>query len=199
MIPRVLHRIWLGDRPMPERFESFWQSWQALNPGWEFVTWTEPPRLRNRAWYQVSRTLAGKADIARYEIVLNEGGVYVDCDEEPLRPLDELVVDHDAFACKENDDPPWIANAVIGATPGHPAVAAVVAALPAGMRRYGVGQPVHSTGPGLLTRTWATRDDVTLLPSSMFYPVHWSRMEDLGGPYPAESFGVHHWAASWRA
>lgn len=196
LIPHVLHRIWLGPRPIPQAFDEYWAGWQALMPTWRFVTWTTPPRLQNAREFAASRTLAGKADVLRYEVVLAHGGVYVDCDEEPLRPLEDLDLGgREAFAGIES--PGWIANGVLGAVAGHPAVAAVVADLPASFRRHGPRHPVHATGPGLLTRTWLERSDVCLLPPVTFYPVHWTRKAELGGPYPAEAFGVQHWAHSW--
>ena len=198
MIPRTLHRVWVGGRPIPAEFDAWWEAWAALNPGWTLRTWTEPGALRNRREYDRATTLAGKADVLRYEVVLREGGVYVDCDEEPLRPLDDLDLGgHSAFAGLESDG--WIANGVIGAEAGHPALEAVVRGLRPSVARYGSRQPVHATGPGLLTRTWLGRSDVRLFPPATFYPVHWTHKAELGGPYPAESFGVQHWAASWQA
>jgi mannosyltransferase OCH1-like enzyme len=169
--------------------------WAALNPRWDLLTWRESPRLRNQREFARAETFAGKADVLRYEILAEHGGVYVDCDEEPLRPLDELELGGvTAFAGFEAKA--WIANGVIGAAPGHPAIETVVRALPASVRRHD-GGPVHATGPGLLTRTWLKRPDVRLFPPIVFYPVHWSRKAELGPPYPAESFGVQHWAHSW--
>ena len=39
-IPQVIHRLWLGPRPMPQRFREFAQDWRDLNPGWECHDWS---------------------------------------------------------------------------------------------------------------------------------------------------------------
>ena len=197
MIPRVIHRVWVGRKRRPPEFEAYWDRWGELNPGWTRLTWDDW-RLKHIAlppeFHQV-RTLAGKADVARYAILAREGGVYVDCDEEPLRPLDELPEHRDAWACVES--PGWIANGMMGCAPEHPAILDLLLELSGSVRQHGFQQPVHATGPGLLTREWLGRGDVTLFEPVTFYPVHWRDKATLGPPYPAESFGVQHWAHSW--
>ena len=44
MIPRRFIRIWL-DEPIPERFEEYWQGFQARHPGWGFITLNDSSQL----------------------------------------------------------------------------------------------------------------------------------------------------------
>ena len=40
MIPKRFIRIWLGDNPIPELFEQWWDEFKVIHPDWEFVTIT---------------------------------------------------------------------------------------------------------------------------------------------------------------
>lgn len=40
-IPKLFHRIWLGDRQIPAEHQEFAKTWERLHPEWEMVLWTE--------------------------------------------------------------------------------------------------------------------------------------------------------------
>lgn len=197
MIPRIFHRIFLDD-PIPDGFESYWERFQALHPSWEFYTWDDSRQLdwmRNREAFDRADTHAGRSDVLRYEILARVGGVYVDTDVEPLRAFDELLESPEPFAGWEDDR--LLCPTVMGSPPGHPAIEALLDALPNWSRKHRHSPPNRQTGPYFLTRYWRWRQDVRLLPPVAFYPVHWSNKRALGGPYPPEALSVHHWAAGW--
>jgi len=200
IIPRVYHRIWL-DEQVPRRFEDYWDRFKALHPSWEFVTWDDSSQLgwmRTKALFDRCQTWAGKADLLRYEIMLAHGGVYVDTDVEPLRPFDPLLDDDRPFAAWEKDRV-LLCPTVLGSPPGHPAFAAVLDYLPGWFDHQPGTKPNYQTGPVPFTRVWRRRRDVRRLPRETFYPVLWWERERLGGPYPPESYCVHHWVAGWKA
>lgn len=196
MIPRIFHRIWL-DEPVPIGFEVFWRRLKDLHPGWQFVTWSDSGELdfmRCREVFDAATTHAGRSDVLRYEVLATFGGIYLDTDVEPLRAFDELL-EGDPFAGWEDDR--LICPTVMGSEAGAPAIEALIRDLPAWAARHAGRPPNQQTGPHFLTHEWRRRLDVRLLRPRAFYPVHWSRKRDLGGPYPPESFAVHHWAAGW--
>jgi len=161
-----------------------------MHPGWEARTWNEGSLdwLANAELFALAPEPQAKADIARYEVLATFGGFYLDCDVEPLRPLDELT-ELACFAVWEDER--FLCNAVMGSEPNHPAMEALVGRLPASISAH-VGEPPQiRTGPVLLTETWAGRDDVTRLERETFYPYGWDE-PDPGPPYPG--FGVHRWA-----
>ena len=194
MIPRLLHRIWIGGA-IPEPFETYWRAWRDLHPGWELLTWTERELvgLVNQALYEEMPTLAGKADVARYDILASHGGVYVDCDVEPLRDISPLLDGVGAFCGWEDGDN--ITNAVMGSEQGHPAALALATELPGWAAAYSADLPNRRTGPAFLMAFWRYREDVVKFPPVTFYPI------PPGGqgqaPWPEESYAVHHWAKSW--
>src|SRR3954469_16671428 len=128
-IPRKLHRVWLG-REMPAEYVEYGRSWERLHPGWEVRTWGEADLdwLENRAEFERAPRFTTKANIARYEIVHREGGVYVDCDFEALRPIDDLLDGATLVVGEERAG--RLNNAWFAATPGHAVLRYAIDELP---------------------------------------------------------------------
>lgn len=197
MIPKTLHRIWL-DEPVPDPFEEFWARFADLHPDWELRTWNDSAALdwlRCPMEFHSATTWAGKSDVLRYELLYEFGGVYVDTDVEPLRPFDDLLDDPRPFIGWEDGN--LLCPTVMGSPPGHPAIGVLLRALPDWFHKYRNAAPNRQTGPYFTTRYLRGRSDIRLLPPAAFYPVGWWEKARLGGPYPDESYAVHHWAAGW--
>lgn len=98
MIPKILHMIWIGPKPFP--FSKNLERYVELHPEWEVKLWTDSnlPKIRNRKIYKSIPIYAAKADLLRIEILALYGGIYVDADSYPVKPLDELIENlHDCF------------------------------------------------------------------------------------------------------
>lgn len=193
-IPSTFHWLWLGPAPLPRQHRRWIDGWRRLHPGWEGVVWTdaELPPLENAHEFERARSPAQRADIARYEILRRHGGVYLDTDMECRRSIAPLLQGVRAFAGWET--PTRVGNAVLGAEPVHPWVAALVDELPRSMARH--GDTLRQTGPGFVTEVTAHRRDVVIFPPQVFYPYspkHRHRPPPLG----ADTVAVHHWAGSW--
>jgi mannosyltransferase OCH1-like enzyme len=200
MIPPTIHQVWLGG-PMPEHLQAYRQSVIDMHPGWEHRLWGDDDFgwLRNQDLFDRASEIAPghegqlRSDIARYEILAQHGGVYVDCDMEALAPLDGLL-SHRAFAGWELDGV-WVNNAVLGVEPGHPLIAELVRRIPASVQRAeGRGwRPNRITGPHLITPVVrAHRHTVEILPAATFYPYAYDQLERGGEAFP-DSLMVHHW------
>ena len=123
---------------MPERW--MW-TWRDAHPTWSYRVWRDHDvdafGLRNAGLYARCRGEAlfdAAADVARAEILLHEGGVYVDADSVCLRSLDGAgFLDAGFFAATEPDAlvEDLITNAFVGARPGHPVLQRYVGALAA--------------------------------------------------------------------
>jgi len=93
-IPKVIHQIWVGNKPIPKIYQKFMKSWKKNHPDWEYRLWTDKdvdlfPWI-NRDLFDAVDNPGMKSDIWRYEIIYRFGGVYVDCDMESRRPLDPM-------------------------------------------------------------------------------------------------------------
>jgi mannosyltransferase OCH1-like enzyme len=194
MIPKVLHHIWIGG-PLPEHLDGYVDTWRDHHPGWDHIMWSNFDWLQNQYFYDHADEITPhvgqfRADLARYEILHRHGGVYVDCDFECRRPLDELIDRLDAFAAWETDDV-WVNNAIIGARAGHGALARVILSIPMNVALNRGKRPNVMTGPQLLTPIWR-RSTATTFPSALFYPYRWDELDRRDEDFP-DAYAVHHW------
>jgi len=98
MIPRIIHQCWIGPKPMPAR-ETQWCARMALiNPTWQhrlhgnelFDRYRDDPYVKTMMERQMA--LAFVADRLRVLLLRDEGGIYLDADCQPIRPLDSLGI-----------------------------------------------------------------------------------------------------------
>jgi hypothetical protein len=203
-IPHRLHHIWLGPRPVPERWA---RAWARRHPRWEHRIWREadiesllPAELR-RAWaYYLERSMwHGAADVARIAILRRHGGVYVDIDSEPVRAFDRAPFMRANFFVGVEigtpAEPEHITNGVIGSIPGHPILDDVI-------RRIAAAEDIHApwrtVGGGFLTQAVLAHRElpgVVILPTRTFFP------EDKHGrPAPGNEpiYTRQYWATTHR-
>ena len=187
---------------MPEHLAAYGETWVRHHPDWEHVLWTADaiPPLRNQRVYDAAERIAPhnvgqlRSDVARYEILFEHGGVYIDADMECLRPIDDLIADVSCFAGWEVQGT-WVNNAVLGAEPGHPFIADLIEHLEHSVVANPGKRPAVTTGPQYLTPIYRRHaHEVTVFPKETFYSYLWS---DLGtardGYVHPDAVAVHHW------
>lgn len=195
-IPKILHRV------VPERtsasVEDWWAAFGRMHPDWRLITHRDP--LDPTEWpltaakWAACANGAQLADLVRLEALLRYGGIYVDSDVQPVRPLDPLLP-LSAFAAWEDER--CVPNAVLGAAAEHPAIQAC---LELALAR--IPGDTWQAGPGVTTRILPGRADVLLLPPGAFYPYHYKEKQRAGEDFAKTQpwcFVVHHWAGSWLA
>ena len=132
MIPKIMHFIWVGDES--KRPDNCIDTWRQHNPDWTFLIWGNA-ELNELKWHNrdhmnamYERELNGVADMLRWEILYSNGGVVVDADSIALRPMDDALLDCEAFACWENEivRPGLIAAGYFGCEAGNTFVKQIV-------------------------------------------------------------------------
>ena len=130
-IPKILHQIWLGPKMPPDYAEDFKLKWKSIHPDWEYRLWSEadlePLNLDNWDIVEKSQNWAEKSDIIRCDLLDKFGGVYLDCDMDPLHSLDELHEKYDFYAGLEHPhkiatttNRVWVGISIMASRPGHP-------------------------------------------------------------------------------
>jgi len=142
-IPKVIHFIWIGPRPFPRESIENVKSWMAHHPDWTVKFWTDRSRplphpemkvqmlsdfkfLMLEDYFHLSDNYAEKADVWRYEILFQEGGVYVDHDVKCLKSFDSLNAAYDMYCGLELPTQTTLSSSIhvtnnlIGIVPGHP-------------------------------------------------------------------------------
>lgn len=185
-IPRTLHQIWVGPEPAPAQLDE----WEQMHRSWDYRLWDAPAivnaidwsgelgaeMLRRMSLYSQGERWHGVADIARLMILDQQGGVYVDADTVPVKPLTSAsfmrkgVGFWAAYAPANERYPELVSNAYMGAAPGHPILQET-------MRRIAADEHllptwIHS-GAVVLSGAIAVTDteDVRLLEAHQLFPV----------------------------
>ena len=207
-VPRVIHWWWDGP-PVPPEYVRFRERWAELHPGWTLQVWDETRflaefenhpatqlyRARGR-WSPHAHEWGWKTNIARLLILQRDGGLWVDADLEPLKPVDPLIErleaseNHNALAALE--DRHHINNAFLASPPDGPFIVALVDRL-ADRVRNRRGKPSNvMTGPHYLTEMADRTPGLMVLDRALVYPMHWSELERRNDEYPA-AYTLHHW------
>jgi mannosyltransferase OCH1-like enzyme len=196
-IPKVFHQIWIGPDPLPDEFKRYGQTWLDHHPGWELRLHTAADlTTRYPIIVEQCREYRHAANIYRYELLLETGGVYIDTDFECLRNIEEELLDARFVAAAQRDNvyaPDAINNAFFACTPEHAVLKRLVDAIPT---TYAENQHLRAFGkshfgPALFTHhvlLGAVRDGALVLRRQLFYPK----------PHELDQYtcAVHHWASS---
>lgn len=119
---------------------------------------------------------AGAADVMRYEILYEHGGIYIDADTYCVKPLEDWLLDCESFASWEQElvRNNLIANTVMGSVPGSEAMKLCideVATKDCTEKKLAW----MITGPMLVTDVFFKKQaNLTVYPSHFFMPKHHS-------------------------
>jgi hypothetical protein len=119
VIPKAVHRIWLGPASLPPSFSDATASWRKFFPDYELMLWRDKDMAELRLpslWFS-AQTYAERADIARYRIMSMYGGIYADCDVVPLTRFDFLWCQDDTDVVFE-EAPARVMNGLFVCKPG---------------------------------------------------------------------------------
>lgn len=177
MIPRIIHHVWPGRDPFREPYATWRREWEAMHPGWTFMFWREhnpqtgqpllPPEM-------VPCSVTVRADLLRWWVLAEFGGVYVDTDMQPLKRLDPLLDCAPGLFLAPEPIGGVLSPALIGAKKGHPLLGDMFIAVLERVQELGAdacnADPVHTTGPGLLTKVALGRSDLQIHPPYFFCP-----------------------------
>jgi GT2 family glycosyltransferase len=188
-IPKILHQIWIGPKPMPSKFMN---TFQDKHPDFEYIRWTEAEiekrglKLECNTAIERMSEINGKADIIRWEILYQYGGIFQDADSVCLEPFDDIFLEKTAFAGFENETARagLVATGTMGFPPKHPLCRAAIDWMltndtcpeTCGKRAW------YTVGPGLLTKLLETGKypDFSVFPSYSFIPYHFTGLKYEG-------------------
>lgn len=91
-IPKIIHYVWMGDKPIPPKLQKAIDSWHKYAPDYKIMRWDESncdikitpfveKAYRNKKWAFVS-------DYFRFKALYDYGGLYLDTDHYLTAPLD---------------------------------------------------------------------------------------------------------------
>ena len=198
---KILHFVWVsagleGDELPPPWVLNNTMAWRALQTKyqWEIRLWNNALVRKNLLplddAFAKAPNAAALADLVRYAAIYLFGGVYMDADTIPVRPIDNLVEAFSPFGvCEKVVSMPgilratqclYMENGVIAAPAGHESLRRAYqrAARNVKSKEGAKMNQLTRTGPKLWTiAAWGdeTQPRVTALGSSTFMPCTWKQ------------------------
>lgn len=200
VIPKIFHHIWVGPKQIPNRSVEFIKHIQELHPEYEFRLWTNedltPENFSNLEYINKAEKYAQKADIMRYEILYNYGGIYLDTDFELFKNITPLLT-HDLLICNEDwNIDSYMSIGFIASSKGNENLKNCIDNIKNCSLNGGAVNV--ETGPWYFRKNITIDDSVRVLPTHTFYPIHYCyRNNPIPESFSDEIYGMHHWDHSW--
>lgn len=134
LIPHIIHQIWTHSY-VPRSFVPWIKSVVRAHPNWQYWFWTHQDihcyfKTKHPEFYQSLLlkypSFVHQSDAARYFILYDYGGFYLDVDVEVLRPLDPWTYMAESLISLETYEhsyiwrsEPNVINSVMGTKPKH--------------------------------------------------------------------------------
>lgn len=205
-IPKLLHHIWVGPLPPPT---NWMKTWPEHHPDWEYRVWGNDDlagiRWHNRKHMDHYAALGrwdGVADLMRYEILFEHGGVVLAADSICLRPIDDLFDDgFELYAINTGEyeggpvDPSkqGATTPLYAAAPGHLFTKALIKGL-AKKKVSKLRSPARSTGNWYMRKMIARHQPpLKVWPMHLFIPEHFNGWKYRGPDMP---YARHLWGTT---
>ena len=230
MIPKILHQIWFqGETQIPDHLRVYHEGWIKMNPSFEVRLWDEPAIEKMLVQcdkkivklYRSYPLMIQKIDLAKYILLYTYGGIYIDMDMKPLKPISDSFLDYDIILSKipfnilynivfsfigHDINRDIINNGVIFSIPQHPSILSVIDLCLQNQHTIlgSINRALyiyHTTGPICFTNALrnldAANSSVRLLDHTYFESS--DILEIYKGTYkpPPHAIGLHLYESSW--
>lgn len=209
LIPKKIHQVWIGPRPLPKKYKKWMDSWKIINKDWEYKLWTNKDlkhiKLINQKLFEGSNNIGFKSDILRYEILYQIGGLYIDTDLECIKKIPENFCNYDFISCIVFRNSPQIANGAILSKPKSLLIKNIIRKIANPKNEKSALDILKSSGADLVTKEYFLlkkyyREKCLILPSDYFYP--WPNFLlypnlKIRNFITDKTIGIHYWEVSW--
>ena len=198
MIPKVIHCFWFSGERKTTLAERCMASWRRFEPGWDIREWTvddlrrafHPPKFFDDAIKM--RKWAFASDWARFAVLAEMGGVYLDMDVELVAPIDDIVESGPFFAL--SSDLSGLVDPGLGfAAERGDTVCATIAKRYETMK-FDPACHLSQTAPTVSNDVLKAFPERRRLPATVFNPKGGVSGKVRLSP---DTVGIHHYAASW--
>ena len=214
-VPPIIHQTWKSEN-VPLRWRHLVESVKRHHPGWEYRLWTdaamnEHVRANHPQLFPVYEAFPKnvmRADVFRYVVMHDLGGLYCDLDYEFLRPYPygdtQLVLSEEFSSSRPGAADGQIANYVFASAPGHPLWKDMLDDLIRNPPRIStIDDIIPATGPGFLTRIFLANrqkyEGVVVHEKPAFSPPRIrGRNERQILLDSGRTYGLHHAWGSWK-
>ena len=190
-VPKIIHQIWVGPRPIPTKWTQTWEKFCTEN-GFTYKLWGEAEintLLKHhpaKDLYDTQQQHSAKSDIARFEILAAHGGIYVDADTVFLSQNVKHLLNWKGLVVVPDPDPnnKLIRTGIIGCTQGHPFIKFLSETMNTviGSRQKMFGYAYEAswitTGPAYFSEAFLLmKPEASILDPLLFYPSDWGEKD----------------------
>lgn len=205
MIPKIIHYCWFGGNEKSPLIKRCIESWKKFCPDYEIKEWNESNFDVNcnayvKKAYEMKKW-AFVADYARFYVLYQYGGVYLDTDVQLVKNIDELrlkgkfagfgndeIVNTGLILATEKND--WLCKKVMDTYIGEEFVwddPSKILAIGRRVTRILIDSGLKPNGQ------MQTVQDYTIYPKYYFNPTD----GDIRGKVDERAYSIHHYAATW--
>ncbi len=195
MIPKNIFTIWISEKELPKQMAKWCKT--HVVEGYEHKMITLDNCFKDSKYLKEAVTAkkwVKVTDYLRIYYLYKQGGIYLDCDMEILRPLDGLL-NNDMFVCRE--DSSVIANSVIGAKKGHPLLKIYLDTVENNFRGDGnfIFESAERLFTDLILGMYGKLGGVTTYSAEYFFPLdEKTDREEI----TKNTYAYHHFSRSWK-
>ncbi len=200
MIPKTIHYCWFGG-PKDDLILRCIESWKKFCPDYKIIEWNEGNFDINKSEFTkkmyAQKKWAFVSDYARFKILNDNGGIYLDTDMLLVKPLDNLL-QNSFFSAYEDDK--YISCGAIGAEENNALIKKCLNYYNENTDKLILSQ---ISVPKILTSCYNNlsnneKENIKIYPKNYFYPFNQFEIKKFNGNNaPSESYGVHLWNYSW--
>lgn len=183
MFPKIIHQTWKNNN-IPKKWQLSQTQWKKLHPDYEYILWTDADirnyikekhpsflKLHDSYEYNIQR-----ADMIRYFILYDFGGIYSDLDLYPVENIEKYISNYDesvdVLLVNSGNVKNCITNSFMVSKKNAPLWKKVQKRLKQKLPIYIYGKHLkvmYSTGPLMFTKICKKNEDVfQLLPQEKF-------------------------------
>ncbi|MFA0812840.1 glycosyltransferase family 32 protein [Microbulbifer epialgicus] len=225
-IPKLIHVTWKS-KNLPDNFSRVLSYWKSLNPNYKIVLWTDEDNrnlIREKfpfflEVYDSYTNHIQRVDAVRYCILYTYGGIYVDLDFLPIRPLGTFF---EGKKCVLSKEPPFaaerrnmrkiISNAMMASIPRLNFFKCIIDEMASNYKLFDhldeESRVLETTGPFMLTKAYDIYHpdrDIHLIEYNNFFPFdvfEIERMYESGEYYDGEgslsqTIAIHLFCGTW--
>lgn len=209
MIPKIIHYCWFGENSKSILINKCIESWKKYAPDYEIIEWNEKNYDINKYSYTkeayAKKKYAFVSDVVRFDVLYQNGGIYLDTDVELLKPID-CFLGHDAFM--GYDQRGLIASGLIfGSKKEHRILLEFLSyykrenfilsnGLPNMTTVVTIVSDILSNNHFKLNGRYIEKDNIAIYPAEYFDPFDYENNKmNIGN----NTFAIHHYEASWKS
>lgn len=205
MIPQRIYYVWFGKNKKPDNIRNNIQSWKKENPDFQIIEINESNfdvykyKFTKKAYE--SQDWAYVSDVARIDILFNNGGFYLDTDVELIKSIEPLRNARSVWGLENSDA--INTGLILGSEKGNKTLKELLdiyskITFKHELKNHLVTVPIVTNyflkhGFRKINRYQILENDAHVYPVEYFAPLHyWG-----GGKISKKTIAVHHYAGSW--